>query len=74
MKDGIVVGLSIEDLMKVSEKLAVLGLDTGGLLEFLDRDKVQLFAEITLENDILRRRLKRISGLCDPLNDEGEEI
>jgi len=45
MNESTVVGLSIQDLLDIRHKLDVLGISTSNLLEFLDMDKVQLFAE-----------------------------
>ena len=58
-----VVGLSISDLIDVSNKLDVLGITTKELLEFLDRDKVQLFAEQQEKIKRLEANISRIAGI-----------
>ena len=58
-----VVGLSISDLIDVSNKLDVLGITTKELLEFLDRDKVQLFAEQQEKIKRLEADISRIAGI-----------
>ena len=59
-----VVGLSISDLIDVSNKLDVLGITTKELLEFLDRDKVQLFAEQQEKIKRLEADISRIAGIA----------
>jgi hypothetical protein len=58
-----VVGLSIPDLIEIQHKLEVMRLDTKDLLEFLDRDKVQLFAEKIDEIKTLKSKLKEVSKI-----------
>lgn len=56
-----IYGLSTDDLLAVKRKLDMLGIGLGDLIEFLDRDKVQLFGELKSENRVLRSRLKGIA-------------
>lgn len=65
-KEATVVGLSVPDLINISEKLSVLDLDTKDLLEFLDRDKIQLFAG--LKNRIKHLEIK-LNAVRDVLDD-----
>ena len=57
------LGVKAEDCIAIVEKLAVIGIDPHGLLEFLDRDKVQLFAEQELEIKQLKLKLFKIGEL-----------
>ena len=59
------VGLSIEELIAIREKLEVLGLDLKDLLEFLDRDKVMLFSELKDKNKALAIKLLKIDGIIN---------
>ena len=63
-----VVGLAIKDLIEVQKKLTTMRLDTKDLLEFLDRDKVQLFAEKVEEIKILRHKLDGILAIISENN------
>lgn len=58
-----VVGLSIPDLIEIQHKLQVMRLDTKDLLEFLDRDKVQLFAEKVNEIKTLKSKLADVAKI-----------
>jgi len=76
-----VVGLSVEDLLKIKTKLndscqeipvglprgtsRIMNLDLKDLLSFLDRDKVQLFADMTSEIKILKDKLNNISKIAE---------
>lgn len=52
-----VFGLDTGELLDISHKLNTLGLDLKDLIEFLDRDKVQLFAELKGEIRTLRHHI-----------------
>jgi len=56
-----VVGLSVEDLIDIGAKLQALGIGTSDLLEFLDRDKIQLFAEHVTRIKRLESKLSTIT-------------
>jgi len=45
VKDGLIFGLKLEEITKIKHKLDLLDIDLSDLITFLDRDKVQLFAE-----------------------------
>lgn len=50
-----IVGLSVETLLLIRNKLDNLGLDLEDILSFLDRNTIQLFAELRSENKSLKR-------------------
>lgn len=54
-----IVGLEIEYLLEVKKKLEFLGIDIADILEFLDRDKVILFAEKERKIKELERKLEK---------------
>lgn len=66
-----ILGLELKDLSDIACKLDILGLTTADLLTFLDRDKVQLFAEQRSEIKQLERKLNRIDqivgGIGEPV-------
>jgi hypothetical protein len=55
-----ILGFEIEELLEIKRKLLVLGIDLKDLTTFLDRDKVQLFAEMRLEIKILEQKLQTV--------------
>ncbi len=55
-----IVGLSVSELTEVRKKLQVAGLNLKDIQEFLDRDKVQLFAEMRQEIKALNRKLEEV--------------
>jgi len=66
-----IVGLRVDDLLAISEKLAILGLDPTDILEFLDRDKVQLFAELKVQIACLEGKLGRIDRIISEESNNG---
>lgn len=64
MRD-MVLGLSTEDLLKVKEKLAVIGVEIKDIITFLDRDKVQLFAEQQRQIVALQQKLEAIKNVIN---------
>jgi len=55
-----IVGLQVNELLEIKRKLAFLGLELSDILEFLDRDKVVLFAEQQSEITYLKRKIQTI--------------
>lgn len=72
--DNTVIGLSIPDLIKIEVKLAALGINTKELLEFLDRDKIQLFAQQQLEIKKCHATMRRIAAILNEVENEGENF
>ena len=66
---NMMLGLSLTELTKVRRKLDVLGLDLSDLIEFLDRDKVQLFYELKAEIRQLKYKLEKIAGVVEEINE-----
>lgn len=64
MRD-MVLGLSTEDLLKIKEKLAVIGVEIKDIITFLDRDKVQLFAEQQRQIVALQQKLEAIKNVIN---------
>ena len=60
-----VLGLEISKLANIKRKLDALGINLDDLAEFLDRDKVQLFAEIKNDNRILLRKIEKVKAELD---------
>ena len=58
-----IFGMPAADLLEVRKKLTILGISTNELLSFLDRDKVQLFAEQQSKIKMLELKLKKISDV-----------
>ena len=58
-----VCGLSVRELIEVKCKLECLGLDLSEIIEFLDRDKVQLFAELKSDINMLEKKLRQVRNI-----------
>ena len=57
-----VLGLKIVELAEVRKKLQVLGLDLIDVIEFLDRDNAQLFAEMKVKIKSQELKIQQIKG------------
>ncbi len=55
-----VVGLKIDDLLEVSKRLKILGLDIKDILEFLDRREVVILGEKERKIKHLQYQLRKI--------------
>jgi len=55
-----VFGIPVDDVLMVRQKLTVLGIEMEDVIEFLDRDKIQLFAEMKNKINHLERRIQNI--------------
>ena len=55
-----VFGIPVDDVLMVRKKLTVLGIEMKDVIEFLDRDKIQLFAEMKNKINNLERRIQNI--------------
>ena len=62
-----VCGLSVNQLAEIKKKLAVLGLDLIDMIEFLDRDRVQLFAEQQTKIKRLESKLNKIAAISNEI-------
>ena len=60
-----ILGLSLKDIVKIDRKLMVLGINLVDLLEFLDRDKVQLFAQMKWKIRMLEDIILNIKEQAD---------
>ena len=54
------VGLKIDDLLEVSKRLKILGLDIKDILEFLDRREVVILGEKERKIKHLQYQLRKI--------------
>ena len=57
-------GMNINELFKVREKLNIAGVELSDIHEFLDRDNVQLFAEMKNNIRQLERKLDEVRKIC----------
>ena len=55
-----VFGIPVDDVLMVRQKLTVLGIEMKDVIEFLDRDEIQLFAEMKNKINHLERRIRNI--------------
>jgi len=57
-------GMNINELFEVREKLNIAGVELSDRHEFLDRDNVQLFAEMKNNIRQLERKLDEVRKIC----------
>ena len=55
-----IVGMSVEELIEVKEKLDIAGVGLRDIKEFLDRDKTQLFVEMKTKIKLLENKLEAV--------------
>lgn len=67
-------GLSRKDLLSLKKKLTIMGLELKDILTFLDRDKVQLFAEQKGEIYMLKREISLIDSSLKKIIERENEI
>jgi len=60
-------GMDTKGLLAVRKKLKILGIDINDVVTFLDRDKVQLFAEQQCEIKLLKERIEKIKNTINTL-------
>ena len=63
-------GLDAEQVFEVRKKLDALGISIGDLLEFLDRDKLILFAELKVRIAYLEGQIARIREILEEVGDD----
>lgn len=69
-----IFGLSKKDLLSLKKKLTIMGLELKDILTFLDRDKVQLFAEQKGEIYMLKRDISLIDSSLKKIIERENEI
>jgi len=55
-----IVGMSVDELIDVKHKLDIAGVELSDIKEFLDRDNIQLLAEMKSKIRILEKKLKDV--------------
>jgi len=58
-------GLNMDRIREIREKLDSLGLELEDIIEYMDRDKVILFAEMKSEIKRLNSKIEKVKALLN---------